>query len=107
MRTIWLLTVMALALMAAETPKTFTGVITDTMCGLKPHSAMMKDKSEAECVRLCNKGPYGYALVDGTSVMKLSDQKTPAKFAARKVTVIGTYDEKTKTLKVVSIEPAE
>jgi hypothetical protein len=92
---ICLLGVTAWVLTAAETPKTFTGVITDTMCGVKLHSAMMKDKTEAECVKLC------------VNVMKLSDQSAPAKYAAHKVTVTGTYDEKSKTLKVVSIEPAE
>jgi hypothetical protein len=107
MRTVCLLSVAALTLSGAEAPKTFTGVITDTMCGGKPHSAMLKDKSEAECVRLCAKGPFGYALYDGNNVMKLSDQTTPAKYAAQKVRVSGTYDEKTKTLKVVSITPTE
>jgi hypothetical protein len=104
---ICLLGVTAWVLTAAETPKTFTGVITDTMCGVKLHSAMMKDKTEAECVKLCVKGPHAYALYDGSNVMKLSDQSAPAKYAAHKVTVTGTYDEKSKTLKVVSIEPAE
>jgi hypothetical protein len=91
----------------AEPPKTFTGVITDTMCGSKPHSNMMKDKSEAECVLHCAHGPYGYALSDGTMVMKLSDQKAPAKYAGQQVRVTGVFDEKTKTLKVASIEPAD
>ncbi|HXP87661.1 MAG TPA: hypothetical protein VN841_23210 [Bryobacteraceae bacterium] len=107
MKAVCLFAIATLTLLGAEAPKTFTGVITDTMCGAKPHSAMMKDKSEAECVRLCAKGPHGYALYDGTNVMKLSDQKTPAKYAAQKVKVTGTYDEKSKTLKVVSIEPAQ
>jgi hypothetical protein len=92
---------------AAEAPKTFTGVITDTMCGSKPHSNMMKDKTEAECVQQCARGPYGYALADGTTVMKLSDRKAPAKYAGQKVKVTGVYDEKSKTLKVVSIESAD
>ena len=43
----------AARLPGAEPLKTFTGVVTDTMCGLKPHSKMMKDKTDAECVRLC------------------------------------------------------
>jgi hypothetical protein len=107
MRTICMVFIAALTLTGAEAPKTFTGVITDTMCGAKPHSGMMKDKPEVECVRLCAKGPFGYALYDGANVMKLSDQKTPAKYVAQKVNVIGTYDEKTKTLKVSSIEPAD
>jgi hypothetical protein len=36
--------------------------------------------------------------------LKLSDQKTPAKFAARKVTITGTLDHKHKMIKVSSIE---
>jgi hypothetical protein len=39
-------------------------------------------------VRLCSKGPFGYALYDGTNVMKLSDQKAPVKSAAQKVKVM-------------------
>jgi hypothetical protein len=93
-------------LTAAEAPQIFTGVITDTMCGDRPHSNMMKDKTEAECVRQCAHGPYVYAVSDGTNVMKLSDQKKPAKYAGQKVRVTGVYDEKSKTLKVASIEPA-
>ena len=107
MRTIVYGVIAASVLACAEVPRTFTGVITDTMCGVKPHSAMLKDKSEAECVKLCAKGQFSYALVDGTNVMKLSDQKTPAKFAAQKVKITGTYDDKSKTLKVASIEPVE
>jgi hypothetical protein len=113
MRSICILFVAALTLaaaltsVAAEAPKTFTGVITETMCREKPHNAMMKDKSEAECVRLCVKGPFGYALYDGTRVMKLSDQKTPVQYAGQKVKVTGTYNENTKTLKVSSIEQAD
>jgi hypothetical protein len=107
MRTICILFIEGLTLIVAAAPQTFTGVITETMCGAKPHSAMMKDKSETECVRSCIKGPFGYALYDGANVMKLSDQKTPAKYASQKVKVTGTYDEKSNTLKVSSIEPAD
>ncbi len=37
----------------------------------------------------------------------LSDQKTPEKFAAKKVTVMGTLDEASKTIKVDSIAAAK
>ena len=37
----------------------------------------------------------------------LSDQKTPEKFAARKVTVVGTLDDAGKNLKVDSIAAAK
>jgi hypothetical protein len=82
---------------------TFTGVITDTMCGAK--HGMMKNQPDAQCVRTCVKGQYAYALFDGTNVILLSDQKTAAKYGTQKVTVTGSYNAKTKTIKVQSIEP--
>jgi hypothetical protein len=102
MKRILILPSLAVALYA----ETFTGVITETMCGAKPHT-MMKGHTDAECVRMCVKGPHAYALLDGTRVLKLSDQKTPAMYAAQKVRVTGTYDEKSKTIKVTSIGPVE
>ena len=92
------------ALGAADPPRTFTGVITDTLCGAT--HAMMKAQSDASCVKLCVKGSGQYALFDGQNILKLTDQKTPAKFAAQRVKVVGAYDEKSKTIKVSSIEPA-
>jgi hypothetical protein len=102
MKMLYLTFALAAALSAAKTPETFTGVITDTHCGAK-HD--MKGRSDADCVKLCAKGSAQYALFDGQRVLKLSDQKTPAKFAAQKVKVVGIYDEKTETIKVGSIEP--
>jgi hypothetical protein len=89
-----------LALALAET---FTGVVTDNMCGAK--HTMMKDQPDDKCVRMCVKGSSDYALYDGQNVYKLSDQNKPAKFAAQKVKVTGTLDPKSKTIKVSSIEP--
>jgi hypothetical protein len=89
-----------LALMLSET---FTGTITDTMCG--PKHTMMKEQSDEKCVKACAKGSSDYALFDGQHVLKLSDQAKSAKFAAQKVKVTGTMDPKTKTIKVTSIEP--
>ena len=106
MRVISLTVLLTVSVFHACAAETFTGMITDTMCGAKPHT-MMKGRTEEECVKMCIKGPYVYALLNGTTIMKLSDQKTPAKFAARKVTVTGTYDEKSNTIKVASIEPLE
>jgi hypothetical protein len=82
--------------------ETFTGVVTDTMCGAK--HTMMKDTPDDKCIRACLKGSSEYALFDGQNVYKLSDQKAPAKFAAQKVKVTGTLDAKTKTIKVSAIE---
>jgi len=92
-------------LFAAGEPATFTGVITDTLCG-STH-AMMKPRSDEACVKMCVKGSGEYALFAGKDVLTLSDQKLPAKFLAQRVKVTGTYDEKAKRIKVLSIEPAD
>jgi hypothetical protein len=46
-------------------------------------------------------------LYDGKEAYTLSDQKAPEKFAGQKVTVTGTLDAKTKTIKVDSINAAK
>ncbi len=89
------------ALVAGAASQTFTGVITDSMCG-KDH-AMMKVSPDAKCVRECAKSGSKYALFDGKNVYVLSDQKSPEQFAGQKVKVTGTLYEKTKILKVDSI----
>ncbi len=96
-----------LAAAGASAPRTFTGVITDTMCG-SDHRAM-NVSPDAKCVRECVKHDKNtkYALFDGSNVYVLSDQQTPEKFAAKKVKVTGTLFEKTKIIKVDKIEAAE
>jgi hypothetical protein len=89
----------------AASAATYTGVITDAMCG-KDHS-MMKVTPDAKCVVECVRAGSKYALYDGKNVYTLSDQKTPEKFAAKKVTVTGTLDAKSGTLKVDSIVEAK
>jgi hypothetical protein len=91
-------------IVAAADQQTFTGVITDTMCG-KEHG-MVAGQPDHKCIAMCVKGTSSqFALYDGKSVLKLSDQKTPAKYAAKHVKVTGTLNEKTQTIKVSSIEP--
>lgn len=91
-------------LLALALAETFTGTITDTMCGAK--HTMMKDQPDDKCVRMCVKGSSEFALNDGANIFKLSDQSKPAKFAAQRVKVTGTLDPKTKTIKVTAIEAA-
>lgn len=86
----------------------FKGVVTDTMCG-NDHKSMNMGPDE-KCVRECVKmdpAKWKYALYDGKEVYVLSDQKAADKFAAKKVTVTGTLDEKTKTIQVKSIAAAK
>lgn len=93
------------ALAVAATTQSITGVITDSMCGAS--HAMMKGHADDDCVKMCVKRSADYALYDGKTVWKLSDQKTPASFIAKRVQVTGTADEKTMKIKVAKIEPAE
>ncbi len=91
---------------AAGKPQTYTGVITDSMCGAKHTMGVTPD---AKCVRDCVKmdpNQVKYALLVGSNMYVLSDQRTPEKFAAQKVTVTGTLDERTKILKADKIEAA-
>jgi hypothetical protein len=98
---------LACAASAAFSAQTFTGVITDDMCDKGDHKAMNMGPP-AKCVTECVKGMDGkYVLFDGKAAYVLSDQKTPAKFAAQKVAVTGTLDAKTKTIQVEKITPAK
>jgi hypothetical protein len=97
------------ALLGAAPPaQTFTGIITEDMCGKEGHAAMKMGPPDSKCVIECVKTMHAkYALFDGNEVYILSDQKMPEKFAARKVTVTGTLDPATKTIKVDKIVAAK
>jgi hypothetical protein len=91
---------------AAQAAQKFTGTITDNMCG-NGHASMnmgSDEKCVTECVKTMN---AKYALYDGKEAYVLSDQKAPAKFAGKKVTVTGTLDANSKTIKVDSLEAAK
>jgi hypothetical protein len=89
--------------LAADAPKTFTGVITDEMCG-NDHK-MMNVSPDSKCVTDCVKAGSKYALLSGTKVYKLSDQTAPAKFPGQKVKVTGTLTG--DTIAVKSIEASK
>jgi hypothetical protein len=94
-------------LAAADQSRVFVGVITDTMCGAKHTMGISPD---AKCVRECVKmdpNKWKYALYDGKNVYTLSDQQAPEKFAAERVKVTGVLNEKTKIIKVDTIEAAK
>lgn len=88
----------------AQSPKTYTGIVTDTMCGTN-HAAMMHVQPDGTCVQECVKHPANkLALADGKNMYVLSDQKTPVKFAGQKVKVTGSLNPKTNVLRVDRIE---
>jgi len=87
---------------------TFTGVITDSMCARADHSHMQMGPTDAECTIACVQiHDASYVLFDGKAAYTLSDQKTPEKFAGKKVTVKGTLNAKTNTIQVDSIAAAK
>ncbi|MDQ6698627.1 MAG: DUF5818 domain-containing protein [Acidobacteriota bacterium] len=103
-----LLTTMLLAtsIYAAEKSKSYTGVITDEMCGAD--HKVMGVSPDSKCIQDCIKDMKSkYALATGGKVYVLSDQKSPEQFAGKKVRIEGTLDEKGKTLNVKSIAAAK
>jgi uncharacterized protein DUF5818 len=91
-------------LAGAQGPQKFTGTVTDNMCAEADHSRMRMGSTDAECTIACIDAHGAlYVLYDGKDVYTLSDQKTPEKFAGKKVTVTGTLEARTKTIQVQSI----
>lgn len=83
-------------------PKSFTGTISDSMCGA---THMAKDKSPAECTRMCVKDGQKYALIAGKKVYTLEGHEAELdKLAGQKVTVKGTTSGDTIT--VTSVAPS-
>jgi hypothetical protein len=93
---------------AAQRTETFTGVITDSECGAVGHTQMRMGSTDAECTKACvDAHGASYVLYDGKTVYALTDQQTPEQFAGLKVRVTGTFDVKTKTIKVSSMTAAD
>jgi cytochrome c-type biogenesis protein CcmE len=99
---------MVAAFPSAQAKRQFTGTITDSMCPEGDHSRMRMGATDAECTLACiDAHGASFVLYDGKSTYTLSDQKTPEKFAGQKVTVTGTLDNKTNTIRVESIVSAK
>ncbi|MEO8257999.1 MAG: DUF5818 domain-containing protein [Acidobacteriota bacterium] len=100
--------VLSTALSGAQRTQTFTGIISDNMCGKDGHASMRMGPTDAECTTACiSAHGAAYVLVVGTNVYTLSDQRTPEQFAAQKVRVTGTLDARTRTIQVDTIRPAK
>ena len=102
-----------LPLLAADTVSV-TGEIVDSACYIKMGA---KGESHRDCAQKCAQAGIPLALVeDGTGkviwLASQNDMETPnpklVEFAARKVTITGTYAERggAKILVVASVKPA-
>lgn len=88
-------------LLAGE--RTLNGVISDSMCGA---THMAKDKSAAECTRMCVKQGQKYALVVGKDVYTLQGHEPELdKLAGQRVSIQGKLSG--ETLTVSSVTPAK
>ena len=88
----------------AQDRQRFTGVITDSMCATGDHSAMRMGPTDAECTNACiDEHGASYVLYDGKDAYTLDDQKTPEKFAGKKVVITGSLDTAKKTIHVDAI----
>ncbi len=91
---------------ASASSQTFTGKVSDTMCGAK-HKEGMKP---AECVRACVKHGAKYALVVGNTVYTLESSNHATleeldKLAWEEAKVTGTATE--DTISVTSVSAAK
>jgi len=94
-------------LSAAQGKQTFTGTVTDSECEKADHARMRMGDTDAECARACiSFHGATYVLYDGERVYGLSDQRTAEKFAAQRVSVVGTLNAKTKSIDVESMSAA-
>lgn len=92
-----------LTLSSFAATQTFTGTITDTMCG-KKH--MSPSKSDADCTRECmkSKGDWTYGLVVGNKVYGLTGDNTQlATLAGQRVTVVGEVGGATINAKTIAV----
>jgi hypothetical protein len=95
---------LAAVVFAAGQPQTFTGKVSDAMCGAHH---MMAGASDADCTRACVQKGSKYALVVGDKVYTLEggDAAMLDKLAGRNATVTGRLKENTIT--VASVAPAK
>jgi hypothetical protein len=93
----------AVAVFAQNASQSFTGEISDSMCGAHH---MMKNATPAQCTRACVKQGSDFALVSGSKVYTLKGDKAQLdKFAGQKVTIKGEASGDTITVK--SVMPAK
>ena len=103
-----------------EGPLSLTGAIADSQCAFNVHSSgrshqwMIKKNvpgatDDKSCTMHCVKDMGGnFVLVVKDDVYRLDDQGLAEKFAGTKVKVVGTLmDEKTRTLHILTMEPAQ
>jgi len=99
------LALLALACLAWGADKEWTGVISDSHCGLKHATA---SDEAAACVTSCVTGGAKYVLVSGGKLYQLDPQnKIDSKLAGRDAKVTGTMSGGTITVTSAVAAPAK
>ncbi len=100
MSTLFGLFVLSCGSLFAQSSQTFTGTVSDTMCGAHH---MMKDATAAKCTRECVKQGSDYALVSEGKVYTLKGKSTELdKYAGENITVRGKLSGATITVESVT-----
>ena len=101
-----------------EKPRVFHGQIADTQCALnihsltRSHAEMLKSKAtggtEGSCAIYCVRYLGGdFVLSSKGAVYRLDNQEKAREFAGQRVNVTGTLEPKSKTIRLIEIEPAD
>jgi hypothetical protein len=97
---VWLvLTALTVIVWPNAGSRNFTGEIQDSNC------AATAEHVERECAMTCVRHGAKWVLYDPLKdeVYQLDDQELPATFAAKKVTIKGTFNKSTQTIHVLKI----
>ena len=112
--TLLLLAGLSFALQETANAATFKGEIMDSPCAaMGSHDkgfGMTNTTTAKDCTLACVKMMNGkFMLFNGAekTAYELDDQAKGREFAGEKVTISGTYDKKTKILKVAKIEASK
>ena len=91
----------ALSAISAIAATTFTGVITDDMCGNK--HTMMPGKSDAECVRTCVRAGAKFAVMANGKMYILAGKTSEVNaLAGKKAMVSGQLQANTLTVSSIT-----
>jgi hypothetical protein len=94
---------------AAEPPQLFSGIVSDSECGLD-HTRMKKQHhlpNDLACTRdCCEKFKQEYVLADHTTgeVYQIDDQKAVRRYANRLVRILGTLESESGKIRLVRVE---
>jgi hypothetical protein len=95
---------------ASEVPRIFSGIVSDSECGLD-HAPMKKQHrlpNDLVCTRqCCDKYKQEYVLADHAAgeVYQIDDQKAVRGYANRRVRILGTLETESGKIHLVKIEP--